>query len=112
MKSKLLKVLRKIRSFIPESLPIGRTAFDEYCQEVIELSSSPDNDSVRFTIAAMITNLGHLDCYLPKNYFVKALKMAMAKQVASTVFIEIKTKDTERRKAEEAAAKSANEPQQ
>lgn len=99
------RLLKKLLSYLPTGLPVGMTEFNKFTNDVIELSGKyADEDSMRFAIASMITHLKHTEAYIPKNYFVKCLRSAAAKQVAGQVFQDIKQKQLE---AQEAAKKAA-----
>lgn len=90
--SKLKLLWTKAQAFFPSAVPIGRTAFDVWADSIIQPWGFPDNESLRFALASMVMHLGPTDAFKPRWYFVKTLRTAMAKQVASTVFVEIKEK--------------------
>lgn len=103
-----MKLLKKLLSYLPSKLPVGMTAFHEYSDEVIELSGKfADEDSMRWAIANMVMHLPSTKDKVPKNYFVRCLRKTAANQIAGQVFIDIKTKQDEARKAAEAALTSA-----
>lgn len=113
------KLFKKIKSYFPQRLPVGVTAFNFWADEIIVLAKCPNNDSFKFALATMIINLGPTRNKAPKNYFVKALQAGMAKQVASGIMYDLKEKQKAEElkakiKAEDTAAKltvvSSNEP--
>lgn len=83
----------------PTRLPDGVTAYEKWCQGIISTYGFPDNDSVRFMLAAMIMNLGGTDAYKPKRYFGLSGLAAASKEVARDRMVQIK-------EAHEAKAKS------
>ncbi len=87
-------------------LPIGRTEFDEMSTKIIEMSGLPDNDSVRWALAAAIIHFPQEKPELTFGYFARVLRRGAANQVASAVFQELKLKQ---QLAEEAAKKLAEE---
>lgn len=98
-------LIKRLLSYLPSKLPVGMTAFHEYADEVIELASQfADPDSMKFALANMIMHLPITRDRVPKNYFVKCLRKTAANQVAGQIFIDVKTAQDARRKAEEAQA--------
>jgi hypothetical protein len=108
MKQMLIKLIKQIVGLFPSALPNGVAAFDVWAKDIMDTYDLPtkDEDSVKFTLATIIMHLGPQVAYKPKVYFVLTLKAGAAKQVASQVFTDIKTKAKE---AELAAQKAAND---
>lgn len=108
MKEKLRTIITILKSYFKTSLPVGRTEFDNWATDIIKLSGSPDNDSIRFALANIILQLKADQAYQSKNYCANILRKGMANQVASAVFTEMKTKQIAAleaaKKAEEASA--------
>ncbi len=101
--SKIKFAIKKIKSFFPQTLPQGVSAFTAWSDDVIELAGLPNNDSIRFTLATMILHLPSTESAKPKHYFVKALHKSAANQVAAYLIQDLKTKQQEAMKAAEAA---------
>ncbi len=103
---------KRLLSLLPTKLPVGRTALEKFTDEIIELAGdyakNLSRDSQLFTISSIVINLGPQRSSVPKNYFVRTLRAAAAKQVAGTLFTEIKERRTaeERKQREEAAKQS------
>lgn len=89
-------LLKYLRSYIPENLPVGRADFDSFASDIIELSGPyADRDSMLYVIAGIITSLGHGKSRVSKQLFVRHMRKAAANQVASTIFLEIRQKQAE-----------------
>lgn len=87
------QLINKLRSYLPEPLPVGLAEFHKYADSIIELSGKfADEDSLKFAICSMIMHAGEAKGYLPKQYFVKRLRKVAANQVAGQVFTDIKEK--------------------
>jgi hypothetical protein len=96
-------------------LPVGMTEFDQLIVDLkaqFELPTS-DEASLKFAIASIIMHLGPDDSHKSLEFFYKRLVAGASKQVAHTVFQEVKKAQEEKLAAEKAAAEAAkNEPQQ
>lgn len=73
-------------------LPNGAEEFDQLIQDLREEYVLPteDNDSLKFVIATTIMHLGPLDSHKTLEFFYKTIVAGAAKQVAHSVFREIK----------------------
>lgn len=105
--SKIKKLALRLYAFVPTRLPIGLTEFNEWASSVLSLYDFPDNDSTRWALASMVIHLGPTDAYKPKRYFGLSIRAGAAKQVAGTVFQELKLKDQAARAKAEQDKKSA-----
>ena len=94
---------KKLSFWLPTKLPTGMTEFKEWSDSIVYTYGFPDNDSLRFTLAAMIMDAPPGTAYRSKHRFAKSVIKAMANQIASGVMYELKQKQ----KAEEAAAAKA-----
>lgn len=119
MNDKLKKVLNFIRGLFPSRLPQGLTEFNAWAQSIMDTYALPtlEVDSIRYILATVVMQLGAQTAYKSKMYFVLTLKAAAAKQVAGSVFYDIKTKQQEQQvKAQQAAATAlsvvASEPKE
>jgi hypothetical protein len=98
--NKLKNIPAKIRAYFPSPVPQGISEFQTWSDSIISLYGFPNNDSVRFALATMIMHSGPQAAYVSKHYFALMIKAGAAKQVASQVFQDIKTKQ----KAQEVSA--------
>lgn len=93
---KLKTVVKRILSYLPTKLPVGMTAFEKFCDEVIELSGQfADRDSMVYAIASMVIHAPSTSGYITKNRLVNQLIKSAANQVASQKFQELKMKQVE-----------------
>lgn len=106
--TRLKGYLRLIRNLFPEEPPQGIAAFHALADAVVRDYNLPDNDSIRFALAAMIMNGQGKSGSVYKSKFQYAimLKEAAAKQVAGQVFYDIKTAQQEKQKAADAQAQA------
>lgn len=97
---------------LPSRLPVGMQEFNEWATDIIDLYGTPDNDSIRFALAAMIINLPSDKFLVSKQEVGHMLLKGMSNQVASFVMYEFKEKQKAEQKAhadKEAAAKAEAE---
>lgn len=102
---------RQALGLIPSRLPVGVTEFEEWAQSIQDTYTLPtsDRDSIRFTLATIIMHLGQQSAYKPKLYFALTMHAAAAKQVAGSVFYDIKQRQKEEQeKAAKAEAEKAS----
>ncbi len=98
-------LLKRLLAFLPTKLPVGVTEFDQFANDIIELSGKyADELSMRFAIASMVIHAPHDKGALSKRYFVTRLRKSAANQVASQVFQDVKAQ-------QEAASQAAKPPQ-
>lgn len=86
-------------------LPIGITDFNTWADDIVDLYDLPNNDSIRFTLASIILNVKETEAFKPKHDFFLLIRTAMAKQVASQVFYDLKMKQKAEQEAAEVLAK-------
>lgn len=104
--NRLRRILKILLAFLPSALPTGRTAFNKWASDIIEITGPlADEDSLRWALAAQIQHSGNglVDAFPPKIKFVASLRKAAANQIAGGIFHEIKTAQAERAAAEQAA---------
>lgn len=102
--TKLKIAAQRLLAFLPSPVPQGVTEFEVWAKSIIDIYGFPDNDSVRFALATMILHSGPSAAYAPKHRFAIMVKAGAAKQVASFVFQEIKTKQKQAEATAQAAA--------
>jgi len=100
IKSKFKRFFQKIKDRFPSRIPDGMTAHNEWVQSLIDTYGFPNNDSVRFTFASMILQLGQLDAYKPKRDFALAGLAAASKEIALARMKELKAANDEKVQAE------------
>lgn len=92
---------------LPSPLPIGMTEASKWADSILYAYDFPASDeSLRFTLAAMVMNLPPSISHRSKRFFAKSVHKAMANQIASAVVQDMKDKQ----KARE--LKAVNEPVQ
>ena len=91
---KLIKrTINKLRGFFPQALPNGTTAFNAWSESFFDTYDNmptQDRESTRYTLCSIIMHLGPTAAYKSKYYFYLTIKAAAAKQVAGSVFYDIK----------------------
>ncbi len=102
--TKVKNVLLKIRAYLPSPVPSGVADFETWAKSIIDLYGFPDNDSVRFALATMILHSGPTAAYASKRYYGTMVKAGAAKQIASQVFTDIKTRQQAAATAAQAAS--------
>lgn len=108
-KGQVKRAFKQLKGFFSSSLPLGRTELDIWVSDIVNTYDLPtqDQDSINYTFATMIMHLGPQGARKPKYYFVLSMRAAAAKQLAGSVFQEIKIRQqqlAEQRKAAEATA--------
>lgn len=99
-------LIKRLLSLLPTKLPVGMTEFDQFSNDIIELSGQyADLDSMRFAIASMLIHAPAHSGALSKHYFVVRLRKSACNQVASQVFQTIKSEQDAKQKAASEAAK-------
>lgn len=112
MKHMIEFIKKHPKRFFPQPLPIGVTEFHKWAEEIIELYSFPANDSVKFTLAAMIMHMDPSADRKPYSFFAKRIKKSMANQIAGAIIQELKIKqqeEIEKAKEEQTSKESASE---
>lgn len=103
MKEKLKRYWRLFKAYFPSPLPQGVAAFETWAADIIDLYGFPDNDSLRFALAATVVHLREGRAYVPKRYFGLILMKGAATQVAGQVMQDLKAK-------QQKASEVPNEP--
>jgi hypothetical protein len=110
--NKVVRLFKQLRGFFPSRLPQGISEFDAWAEDFFNTYNMPtsNKDSVKFTLATVVLNLGQKEAYKAKFYFLMVLRAAAAKQIAGAIFQDIKQKQKEAEA--KALAEKANEVQQ
>lgn len=90
-------LLKRILSYIPLTVPTGMTAFDKYVSDIVELTgpiATPDD--IEWVVNAEMMRIGPRQSLVAKNYFVRSIKSAAAKQLAGTRFQALKEKQQQK----------------
>lgn len=96
--------LKYIRSYFPETVPVGMTAFNRFLDDIVELAGPiADIDSMKYVISTTLIHLPQEQSVVTKQLFVRRLRKAAANQIASAVFQEIQ-KNAQAKKQAEATA--------
>ena len=92
----MTKLLKLIRSYFPSKLPVGVTEFNQFADDIIELSGKfADRDSMVFAISSILIHADASYGSLSKQYFVRRLVKSAANQIASQAFQDIKIRQQE-----------------
>jgi hypothetical protein len=81
----LKRLLKRLTSFLPRPLPTGMTAFNQWVEDIIWLSSLPNNASTRKAAASFILQLRPTTGWISLHTTVRLLVKAAANQVALEV---------------------------
>ena len=74
-------------------LPIGRKQFMEWSDRIISGAMvEADEESLRFSLSAMIMQLGPTEAFREDAYFILSLRKAAVNQTAHAMMMEIKEK--------------------
>lgn len=91
--SSLVRHLKRIRGMFPEPLPSGPMEFDQWCADIFDIYGLPDHADFRHALASMILHQNSNVDAMPKRFFVKSIKKAMANQVAFKKLEEYRDQD-------------------
>lgn len=80
-----MRLLLKLKSYIPRKLPQGMAEFDQWVADIVALSGLPDNGSTRRVAAMFILHTPTHVSRLKLNFVVSMLQKAAANQVAAQV---------------------------
>lgn len=105
---KIKRLLCQIRGLFPSFLPTGVAEFGEWAASISSTYDLPTKDqaSIEFTLASIIMHLGPQADSISKYWFAKTMRAAAAKQVAHSMFQEIKNRQ-QKQAAEEKARQEA-----
>lgn len=92
MKASLEKLGRQFLGLFPSRVPVGKTEFDEWVDSLVNTYdfASKNLDDIKFVLAHVIQRLGASEAYKSKFYFFLSFNAAASKQVAGSVFYDIK----------------------
>lgn len=106
---KVKKLFTRLTDFFPSPLPVGMQAFEKWSASIISVYDLPNNDSVKFALAAQIMHLGSTDFYKPRRYFGLSLLKGSANQIAHAVMLDLKEKQAKEEAERVAAEKLAKD---
>ena len=104
----LKRIFNVLTGFIPQPLPVGVTAFNEWADALIETYKLTDimtARDVKYTLAASIISSGGATAYKSNFTFYLILRAAAAKQIAGAKFQEIQSELRAEQQARMDAAK-------
>jgi hypothetical protein len=85
-------------------LPIGKTEFMEWSQRIIEGAHvSATEDSLRFSLAAMLMHLAPTEAFKEDAYFILSLRKAAVNETAHFIMTELKEQQKQKELAEATA---------
>lgn len=100
------RLLTRILSYLPTSLPVGVSEFESWADSVLALSGlTITRESAHQALANMIIHAGPMKgsdtprSHISKNHFVKGLRKGAANQIASHIFYELQKELEEKRKS-------------
>ncbi len=105
--NKFKLLVTKFLYLFPSRTPIGMTEFQNWSTSILRTYGWPENDSFRFSLAAMVINLGPTVKYRSKYWFGVSLHSAASKQIAGEVFRVLKDKQLAEAKAAKLAEATA-----
>jgi hypothetical protein len=113
IKQKVALKLKQLAGYWPTDLPVGMTDLENFASDIFETYDIPDKRSYRHAVATMIMHLGPQTNKVPKMYFVKSIRKAMANQIAFEKIQAIKEEEKAEmeavKKEAEIVAQDANE---
>lgn len=92
-KSKIPKVLRKFRGYLPEQLPLNANRMRAFTDEVLELWDIPDMIPYRQAVGTFVMHLGSEVNYKSKYFFAKMVRKAVSNHFAYEMLQELKEQD-------------------
>lgn len=100
MKENIKKLWKQLLFRFPHALPVGETAFVEFCSMIFETYDLPDLPSYHHAVATMIMNQSPTTDKIAPVYFAKSIRKAMANEVA---YARLQALRAEQKAAEKAA---------
>jgi hypothetical protein len=86
-------LLKRILSYVPTSVPTGMTKFDAYVQDIVALCGPiASAEDIEWVVDAEMMRIAPKANRIPKNDFVRSIKVAAAKQLAGARFQALKEK--------------------
>jgi hypothetical protein len=95
----MMKLISWVRGFFPTALPKGSNEFDLFCNSILSIYNIPDFPSYRRTIASLVMHLGPTTTHVPKVFFGRSIRKAMANQVAFDKIQQYKQEEQDLQKA-------------
>lgn len=109
IKHKIKLYFARLCAYFPSNLPQGKTEFEAFAGDICELYGFPSSPDYFHMIAAMIQHLGQDTYQVPKRYFLKHIRKAIANEVAFWVMQDI---NKEKKKQQAANGLDISEPVQ
>ena len=102
------KLWRKFRANFKERLPQGMTEFNQFVEDIADLSGLPMNDQLKKVSAMFVLQLPPVVSSVSKRYIISQLQKAAANQVSVAVLAEIENKANIDETKDKASIESAN----
>ena len=108
----LRNILKLILSFLPTPIPTGKTAFDAWLNDIVELTGPiADDRAMKWVVSNEVMVVPSGADRVPKRRFVKRLRKFAANQIAASVVQEIKAaQEAEQKQAGDSASKNGECP--
>lgn len=91
---KISQNLKNLRDYFPTKIPFeSPEELDKFTSDLFKSYDIPDTRSYRHAIATMIMHLGPTTTAIPKIFFVRSVRKAMANQLAYDKIKEINEAD-------------------
>jgi hypothetical protein len=103
----LTKTVKKINSLIPEKLPQGLTEFNNWVDDISELSGLPVNDKLKRIVGMLILQMPPTKAFVPKNKLANLVRKAASNQVAVEAIALIDAKKNEKKACEQEDSSTA-----
>ena len=86
-------LIKRLFSYFPSPVPTGMTKFESYVSDIVELCgpiATPED--IEWVVNAEMMRIAPKANRIPKNDFVRSIKVAAAKQLAGARFQALKEK--------------------
>lgn len=87
--AKLKKLARLVRAHFPSVLPRGKTEFEVWAADIVDLADAPKNPTILSVVATMVMHIPPTQSSKPKMYFIRSIHKAMTNQVADAIIKEV-----------------------
>ncbi len=108
MKQRLTLLLKRILSYLPTRLPVGKTAYNDFLDSIIELTGPiADADSLAWVISNEVMRMNPGRDRASKHTFVRLIRKYAANQIAANKVMELKDKQAKAIEAQKQAEVTA-----
>ncbi len=92
----LTKAVKQLNSRIPEKLPQGVSEFNNWVEDISELSGLPVNDKLKTVIGHLILQMPPTVAFVSKNRIANLVRKAASNQVALEIVRSINEKEEQK----------------